>query len=157
MEPLTTIETLRSNITTLACVEETDLPFVSCYLNLEQGEDGYHKRLDERAAELRSALAKYTQADFDTSLRQIKAYLAEKIRPDAKGVALFCRQPGAGAFFLPMQFAAPLPDWMAVYDTPNLFHLMAIKITYHRYVVLLATCNWVRILEVNLGAATVQV
>ena len=156
MEPLTTLDELRRHIAVLACVEETEAPFVNCYLNLEQGQAGYRKVLEGRALALRSTLEDEARTDFDAAIRQIEAYLAEKLRPGAKGVALFSRQFRAGAFFLPMQFAAPLPDWIAVCATPNLFHLMALKDTYHRYVVLLATRTWVRILEVNLGAATVQ-
>ena len=156
MEPLTTLDELRGHIAVLACIDETDAPFVSCYLNLEQGEAGYRKVLENRALALRSTLEDEARVDFDAAIHQIEAYLAEKLRSGAKGVALFSRQFRAGAFFLPMQFAAPLPHWIAVYPTPNLFHLMALKDTYHRYVVLLATGTWVRILEVNLGAATVQ-
>lgn len=33
---------------------------------------------------------------------------------------------------------------------------MALEDTYHRYVVLLAARDWIRILEVNLGATTIQ-
>ncbi len=156
MEPLTTLDELRRHIAVLASVEETEAPFVSCYLNLEQGEAGYRKVLEDRALALRSILEDEARADFDAALHQIETYLAEKLRPSAKGVALFSRQFRAGAFFLPMQFAAPLPDWIAVYPTPNLFHLIALKDTYERYVVLLATGARVRILEVNLGAVTVQ-
>ena len=156
MEPLTTIEALRRNITALACVEETDAPFVSCYLNLEQGSADYHKILEERALALRCTLDEDERATFDSTIREIEAYLATNLRSDAKGVALFVRPFHGGAFFLPMQFAAPVPDWIALGATPNLFHLMALKDTYHRYVVMLATHASVRILEVNLGAATVQ-
>lgn len=156
IERLTTMETLRSHIATLACIEETAAPFVSCYLNLEQGEGGYDKVLEERASAVRSTLEQPAQADFDAAMHEIKSYLAKKLRPDAKGVAIFSRHLRAGFFFLPMQFAAPLPNWIAVYDVPNLFHLMTLKDTYHRYIVLLATRASVRILEVNLGAATIQ-
>ncbi len=156
MEPLTTMEALRRHVASLACVEQTDAPFVSCYLNLEQGKHGYSKVLEDRALAVRSTLDEAARGDFDAAMRQIKTYIAEKLRPDAKGLAVFSRQFHAGAFFLPMQFAAPVPDWMAVYDVPNLFHLMALKDTYHRYVVLLANQTRVRILEVSLGAATVQ-
>ena len=61
-----------------------------------------------------------------------------------------------GAFMLPMQFAAPLPNWIAVYPTPNIYHLVELKDNYHRYVVLLAMPDRASILEVNLGAATTQ-
>jgi rubrerythrin len=156
MEALTTIEALKHHVTQLACVEETDAPFVSCYLSLERGGDGCHKVLKERAVALRSTLKEEARIDFDGAIRQIESYLAMQLRPDAKSVAVFARPPSGGAFFLPMQFAAPLPDWIALGITPNLFHLMALKDTYHRYVVLLANQAAVRILEVNLGAATVQ-
>jgi len=156
MEPLTTLDNLRRHVELLACIDETDASIVSVYVNLEQCEAAYREVLADRALALSSTLAGKARADFEAALHPIETYLAEKIRPDAKGVALFSRPVRAGAFFLPMQFAAPLPNWIAVYPTPNLFHLMALKDTYHRYVVLLATQVSVRILEVDLGAATVQ-
>jgi Bacterial archaeo-eukaryotic release factor family 10 len=61
-----------------------------------------------------------------------------------------------GAFMLPMQFAVPLPNWIAVYPTPNIYHLVELKDNYHRYVVLLAMPERASILEVNLGAATTR-
>lgn len=124
MEQLTTLDELRRHIGVLACVDETEAPFVSCYLNLEQGEAGYRKAFEDRASALRATLDGDARADFEAAIGQIEPYLAEKLRPGAKGVALFSRQFRAGAFFLPMQFAAPLPNWIAVYPTPNLFHLM---------------------------------
>jgi rubrerythrin len=156
MEPLTTLDELRRHIAVLACVDETEAFFVSCYLNLEQGTAGYRKVLEDRALAMRSTLEGAARTDFDAAICQIKDYLAQKLRPDAKGVALFSRHFRAGAFFLPMQFAAQLPDWIALGATPNLFHLMALKDNYHRYVVLLVTRTWIRVLEVNLGAATVK-
>ncbi|MBY0269209.1 MAG: host attachment protein [Burkholderiales bacterium] len=156
MERLTTLDELRKNIAILACIEETKAPFVSCYLNLEKGDLSYRKIFEDRALAMRNTLEVEACSDFDTAIDQIKHYLAEQLRPGAKGVALFSRHFRGGAFFLPMQFAAPLPDWIAVYPSPNLFHLMALKDTYHRYVVLLANKAWVRILEVNLGAVTIK-
>jgi len=156
LEPLTTLDELRRQIALLACVEETQAPFVSCYLHLEQGEAGYREVFEHRAISMRSTLEFEARADFDAAISQIEDYLAEKLRPGAKGVALFSRHFRGGAFFLPMQFVAPLPNWIAVYPTPNLFHLMALKDNYHRYVVLLANQACVRILEVNLGAATIK-
>ncbi len=156
VESLTTLDELRRHIAVLACIDETEAPFVSCYLNLEQGEDSYRKALEDRALAMRSTLEGNAKADFDAAIGQINDYLAGMLRPGAKGVALFSRYSSGGAFFLPMQFAAPLPNWIAVYPSPNLFHLMALKDNYHRYVVLLVNQAWVRILEVNLGAATTK-
>lgn len=156
MNALTSMEELRNNILTLACVEEAAAPFVSCYFNLEQSEEGCLKTLNDRVPALRCTISPKELGDFDGAIQEIRTYVTRQLRPDARGAAVFCRKSGANTFFLPMQFAAPLPNWVAIYDTPNLFHLMAMKDTYHRYVVLLATGERVRILEVNLGAATVQ-
>ena len=45
MEQLTTLDELRRQIGALACIDETEAPFVSCYLNLEQGGAGYRMAL----------------------------------------------------------------------------------------------------------------
>jgi len=156
MEQLTTLDELRRQIGVLACIDETEAPFVSCYLNLEQGEATYRKALEDRASFLRAVLDGDARADFEAAMGRIEAYLDAKLRPGAKGVALFAREFRAGAFFLPMQFAVPVPDWIAVNPSPHIYHLMALKDTYHRYVVMIATQGWVRIIEVSLGSATVQ-
>jgi len=33
---------------------------------------------------------------------------------------------------LPMQFATPVPNWIAVCPTPNIYHLVGLKDSYHR-------------------------
>ena len=53
MKSLTTMEELRNNIFTLACVEESVTPFVSCYLNLEKGDGCGIKTLDDCLPALR--------------------------------------------------------------------------------------------------------
>ena len=35
---------------------------------------------------------------------------------------------------LAMQFTDPLPNWIAVYPTPNIYHLVELKDNHHRYV-----------------------
>jgi len=110
MEPLTTLDELRRQIGLLACVEESHAPFVSCFLNLEQGRESYRKALEERALAVRCTLDSEAQTDFDATISQINDYLAGMLRPDALGVAMFSRHFRGGAIFLPMQFAAPLPN-----------------------------------------------
>ena len=114
MEQLTTLDELRRQIGVLACIDETEAPFVSCYLNLEQGEAGYRKALEDRASFLRVALDGDARADFEAAMGRIEAYLAAKLRPGAKGVALFAREFRAGAIFFLMRFAVPVPDWICV-------------------------------------------
>jgi len=157
MTHLTTLDELRGHITLLASVEESETPFASCYLNLEGGEAAYRKALDERVRTLRRVLKGDDLMDFEENLVRIEAYLADGILPDAKGVAVFARGTFGGTFMLPMQFAAPLPNRIAVSPSPNIYHLVELKDNCHRYVVMHATQERVRILEVNLGAVTMQV
>lgn len=155
MTHLTTLDELKQHITLLVSVEESDALFVSFYLNLEDGGAG-RAALAQRACVLRHVPKGYDLADLERALAKINAYLATEILPEAKGLAIFVRDSFGGAFLLPMQFAVPLPNWIAAYPTPNIYHLVELKDTYHRYVVLLATAERARILDVNLGAATVQ-
>jgi len=156
MTHLTTLDELEQHIALLARVEETDASFISCYLNLENAQTGWRDVLDERARILRRILKGNDLVDFEEALGKIKAWLTSDLLPDAKGVAIFARGTFGGSFMLPMQFAAPLPNWIAVYPTPNIYHLVELKDNYHRYVVLLAMPERACILEVNLGAATIQ-
>ena len=156
MEQLTTLDELKRQVGALAYVDETQAPFVSCYLNLEQGEAGYRRALKDRASALRATLDDDDHPDFEAAMGRIEAYLATTLRADAQGVALFVRHSHGGGFFLAMQFAVPLPNWIVVNPSPHIYHLMALKDTYHRYVVMIATQAWVRIMEVNLGAATIK-
>ena len=156
MTHLTTLDELKQHITLLVSVEESDALFVSFYLNLEDGGALGRAALAQRASVLRHILKGNDLADLERALCKIDAYLAAGILPEAKGLAIFVRDIFGGAFLLPMQFAAPVPNWIAVYPTPNIYHLVELKDTYHRYVVLLATAERARILDVNLGATTVQ-
>ena len=156
MAHMTTLDELKQHITLLACVEETDAPFISAYLNLEGGQASGREALDDRARILRRILKGNNLADFEGSMDKIEAWLATELLPEAKGAAIFVRGSFGGAFMLPMQFAVPLPNWIAVYPTPNIYHLVELKDNYHRYVVLLAMPDRVSITEVNLGAATIQ-
>jgi hypothetical protein len=156
MPHLTTLDELKQHVTLLASVEESDAPFISCYLNLEDKPDSWRKTLDDRARVLRRLLNGNDLADFEEALGKIETWLATDLLSEAKGAALFVRGTFGGAFMLPMQFAAPLPNWFAVYPTPNIYHLVELKDNYHRYVVFMALQDRVSILEVNLGAATIQ-
>ena len=156
MTHMTTLDELKQQITVLASVEESDAPFISCYLNLENGQSGWRDVLDERAHILRRILKGNDLADLEEVLGRIEAWMATDLQPEAKGVAIFARGTCGGSFMLAMQFAAPLPNWIVVYPTPNIYHLVELKDNYHRYVVLLALPNRACIVAVNLGAATIR-
>ena len=156
MTHLASLNELSQQIKLLASVEESDGFFVSCYLSLDDRSAVWLETLDERARILRRILQGNALADFEESMNKIEVWLATELLPEARSAAVFVRGTFAGAFFLPMQFSAPLPNWVAVYPTPNIYHLMELKDNYHCYVVLLAMTDRVCILEVNLGASTMQ-
>ncbi len=106
MTHLTTLDELKQHITLLASVEESEAPFISCYLDLENGQTGWRDVLDERARILRRILKGYDLADLEEALGKIEAWLATDLLPEAKGADIFVRGSFGGAFMLPMQFAA---------------------------------------------------
>ncbi len=156
MAHLTTLNELRDIIATLAGIKAFHTPFVSCYLNLEHGDDSAREMIDQRADLLRRVLGGSELDDFEDSITAIKRYLDEELLPEAKGLAFFARSSFEREFYMPLQFAVPLPNLLRVYPTPNIYHLVELKDTYERYLVMIATLDRVRILEVDLGAATIQ-
>jgi len=156
MTNLTTLDELKKRILTLAGVKAAYTPFVSCYLNLEQGIDQARQVFEQRVNLLRRIYSGDELTDFDESIDVIKRYLDNELLPDAKGLAFFARSSFDREFYIGLQFAVPLPDLLRVYPTPNIYHLVELKDTYESYVVLIATPSWVRIMEVNLGAASIQ-
>lgn len=153
---MTTLDELKQNITLLASVEESDVPFISCYLNLEDGPTSWQETLNHRVHILKRILKGSDRSDFEDALAKIETYLMTELLPDTKGVAIFARGHLGGSFMMPMQFAAPLPNWIVINPTPNIYHLMELKDNYHRYIILLAKAERARIMEVNLGAVTTQ-
>ena len=156
MTHLTTLDELKGHNGLLASVEETGAPVVSAYFDLEGGTAGWRETLDGRARLLRRVLKGNDLADFEEAVGKIENWLATELHPDAKGVAIFVRGTFGRGFMLPMQFAATLPNWIAVYPMPNIHHLVELKDSYHRHVILLALPDRASILEVNLGAVTTQ-
>ncbi|MBF0288264.1 MAG: hypothetical protein HQM14_10630 [SAR324 cluster bacterium] len=149
------MKNIEKHITTLATLESNSSPLISCYLNLEKGKKGYQPYLTERIGSIQVSLNGLQQAqkEFKAALNKVENFLNKKILPEFKGIAIFSRgEPDP--FFLPLQFRAPLPNSMTVDLTPNIYHLVELKDVYHRYVVLIATEESARILEVNLGEVT---
>jgi len=147
------LKNLQKHIRTLSTLAESDAEVISCYLAVLKGRLTNRKAFDEQIRSLKPGLCGKNLGDFETALERIEAYLKTEVLPDAKGIALFSRS-GEEPFFLPLQFRAPLPNWVAVDVTPNIYHLVELKDTYHRYVVMISTERSVRILGINLGAVT---
>ncbi len=146
------IEKLRVHIRALIMLEETAAPVLSCYLDLEAG---YREFLDARVRVLRKGLRWAARPAFEEALSRVEIFLASERWPGAKGAAVFARG-GERHFLLPLQFQVPLPNRLSVDYVPNVYELVELKDTYHRYVVLIAMADSARILEVNLGEVTLD-
>jgi hypothetical protein len=146
---------LQRTLRTLVSVEPTEAPVISCYANVEGDRRRCRDALDARARVVRASLDGRKRRDFEEALGRVEAFLGSGLDPDAKGAALFARA-GGDPLFLPLQFRVPLPTSLAVQATPSVYHLVELKDTYHRYVVVVLTSKDARVLEVNLGEVTEQ-
>jgi len=155
VQPLTRLDGLRQPIVVLSAIEQSAAPFVSCFLNAGVGADACGAVLERRARSLRARLPDSAGLDFDAAMTPIRRYVRDELRSDACGAALFSRSPYGGALFLPLQFAAPLPNVLHAGPLPELFHLIALRDRYHRYLVLFATAAQAKLVEIDLGAASV--
>ena len=147
------LKNLQRHIRTLATLPETDAEVISCYLTLDKGRLKNRNEFDGQVRAIQNDLTGQTRRDFEVALHRIQANLEAELLPDAKGLAVYSRA-GEEPFFLPLQFRVPLPNWVAVDRTPNIYHLVELKDTYHRYVVMISTEQSVRILGVNVGSVT---
>lgn len=137
----------------LVSVEPTGSPVISCYVNLEDGPEGFRDGLAGRIRTVRRSLPRRERRDFEEVLGRVEDFLGARLDPAAKGAAVFARG-GESPLFVALQFRVPLPTWFAVQSTPSVYHLVELKDTYHRYVVVILTAQDARIVEVNLGAVT---
>lgn len=149
------LDQLTNHIRQLIALEETEAPVVSCYV-ARDGRNSSQTFLDQRAGSISKVLDQDDVVHFRTALDRIQRYLATEIRPTTCGVALFARA-GFRPYFLGLQFQVPVPNQLSINSTPDIYHLVELKDAYHRYVVLLATEQSARILEVNLGAITREI
>jgi len=149
------IKNLQKHIRTLAILEETEAPVISCYLHLEGGEKGFKDFLKERMHILSGTHTGQIRQYLDEAFCFIKDFLKIGVSPDTKGVAIFARG-GPKPFFLPLQFYVLLENWISVDTTPNIYPLVELKNNYDRYVLMISTKGEARIVEVNLGQVTKQ-
>ena len=145
----------QGHIRRLASLPETRASVVSCYLRVEGGRLKHRRVFANRVEELRRSFAGEDAQLFEKALVPIERFLSEELHRGSKGVAIFSRA-GRQPFFLALQFYVPLPTWMAADTLPNIYHLVELKDTYWRFVVLVCSQDTARIVSVNLGAVTLD-
>ena len=156
-----TLAELKQHIRALITLGATETLVISCYLDLETNPpaasgSGGLAVFAMRAALLRKSTLGESSKCVEDALQRIEGFLTGELKPETKGVAVFARG-GAQPFFLGLQLQVPLPNWIVADVVPNVYHLIELKDTYHRFALLLMTEKSARILEINLGALTQEV
>jgi len=146
---------LKKHVRTLATLPETDAPVISCYLEVSNGKIKDCDIYSELSQAVIVGLSEQELHNVQKAQEAVARYLKNDLLPGTKGAAIYSRA-GNNPFFLPLQFQVPLPNWISLSSTPNIYHLVEMKDTYHRYVVMISTKKSARILEVNLGEVTAQ-
>lgn len=147
---------LQNHIRSLATLDESSTPLISCYLDIGSGAARYRSVFENRVHVLKRSLTRRVAADFEAGVKKIEHFLTGGLEASAKGAAIFSRA-GDSPFFQALQFSVPLPNLIAIGPTPNLYHLIELKDNYDRYVILLAGESSARIIGINLGSVTEQI
>ena len=144
---------LQSHLRQLAALPESDAPVVSCYLDLGTSRARWQSLFERRTKLLRRITPAADLAALDAAVDRIRSFLRDEISPQARGVAIFARA-GRDAYFCTLQFEVSTPNWISVDTVPNIYHLIELKDTFDRYLVLFSTSESARIFEIHLGAVT---
>ena len=146
------VDQLSRCIRRLITLEDSLAPMVSCYAHI--GPNGPQPTVF--ASRVRAILRSLNQEEgalFEEAFRRVQTFLGSEVRPSTRGAVVFSRA-GPHPFFLGLQFQVPVRERLSVGWTPNIYGLVELKDSYHRYVVLIATEEVARIVEINLGAVT---
>ncbi len=150
------LDLLRAKVRELSVLSVTDEPVISCYLDLDRDRRLAINVFRQRAEMIGRGLQSSLKPAFEEAAGQIERRLAESFKPETKSAAIFARA-GDEPYFLAMEFTVGMNDWVGIGSTPNIYQLVELKDTYHRYIVTTCSEKKVGIVEVNLGAATEQV
>jgi len=144
---------LQEHIRTLVTLEETEAPVVSVYMNLQTNTVELQEFTRHRLALLKGSLPQEQLSHFQQAMERIGRYVAEELDKSMGGAAIFARN-GTSPFFLALQFQVPLPNMIVGGSYANIYPLVELKDTFHRYVVVVMNDRGARIVEVDLGEVT---
>ncbi len=139
----------------LAAFEPSGFPVVSLYLNTQPDEHGrehaspfVRKELAERVKSYPRRSAERESLEKDRE--KIDAYVSERLRPSANGLALFACD-GADLFEA-VQLDAPIEEsQLMLGDEPQLYPLARLNDRYPRYAALLVDTNSARLFVFGTG------
>lgn len=143
---------LRKHVIALASLPTGEAPLISAYFDLSRDNMAALRDFLAWAELTRQTFSGSRRQAFDDAAEEIEAWL---IKARGRSAAVFCRW-GEQPFFLPMEFEVPLEARYHVDDLAVIYPLVELKDRFNRFVVALTTANSARIVEVNLGAHSVE-
>ena len=147
------MESLRSHITQLVNLPETEAPMISAYLDLLENQDYLRSKLSQWANTARSTQSPDQRAAFDAARMDVEEAISGEWPDEIQSVAVFSRR-GLNPFLLVVPFSVSLDPYFTAASVPAIFPLVQLKDRFHRFVVVISTEEVSRIFEVTLGAVS---
>ena len=139
----------------LAAFEPSRFPVLSLYLDTSRDETGrtrfdqwLRQEFDRRADTY--AASSPERESFDRDVTRIHEYVANELRPDAKGLVIVSCS-GADLFEAVQLDVSPGSSVLVVNDRPHLYPLARLDDQYPRYAALLADTNRARLFVFSTG------
>lgn len=149
-------EQLKRHIKGLACIDESEAPLISCYIDLTLPTPEWREQYRSRVQELCRGISDTEEKDLlIRAFEMIDRALARDTSRHTKGTALFARS-GDSPFFLSLFFDVKVPLWISVDRVPNIYYLVELQERHDRYIVLVSQRDHARIFEINLGAVSLD-
>lgn len=135
---------LRFHLDQLACIERSDVPMASCYMDLCDIE-GFFKAF---------AIASKGQGLSGDAVRRTQPVVQRLLLKEdgCRSIALFHRE-GAEPWSMALRFRAALPNRVSAAWTPAIYPLVELADTFEPHAVLLVAGNWARLIEAACGEA----
>ncbi|MES9862940.1 MAG: hypothetical protein ABW157_09355 [Candidatus Thiodiazotropha sp. LLP2] len=145
------LDSLDSNIELLSSVDAADAPFLSCYIDLEAGEESCQRFLTSEAEFIRAGLSNMQRLDFDEAFEKVEESIASVCRDDLRGMAIFTRSIMGGRFVRIIPSAIPFRNQLTFYRVPDLRPLLSLRDTYGEHFLLWAASDGIELLRVEGG------
>lgn len=146
-------ETLEKSIELLTTIERTDVPFLSCYLDIEAGNTSCMDFLQAESTSIRAGLGEADLIDFDSAYESILAAASEHWSSEVRGLAIFARSIMGGKFFSVIPTALPFKGQLTYYPVPDVRPLLSLRDAYETHFLLWAAPGGIEISRVDCGQA----
>ncbi|MEM6910296.1 MAG: host attachment protein [Verrucomicrobiota bacterium] len=144
---------LEKYIRALASSPETSSPVISAFFDFTQPVTKLERDFHSWCSLTRHTFKAEAQVDFLEAAEEIRSWLHA---PHAVSGAVFSRW-GDQPLFLPLDFHVPLETSFHADDFAIIYPLVELRDRFDRFVVVLTTNEFARIVEVNLGETSLEV